>query len=556
MGKKIYQPGESYDYQLTVNQILKTGIKVAPDQEIVYRDKFRYTYRDLYERVHMLADALTGLGVKKGDKVAVFDFDSHRYLECFFAIPMMGAVILTMNFRLSPEQIVYILNHAGAKVIIVNSELVPIVAAIKDKISTLKKIVIIREDTLQSELPVKADSWYDEMLENASPDYDFEDIDENTAASLFYTTGTTGMPKGVHFTHRQLFLHVVGVMTTLGAYQTNGRLRSNDVYMPLTPMFHVHAWGVPYVATILGVKQVYPGKYEPAMLMKLLANEKVTFSHCVPTVIQMLVNNPAAKMFDLSKWKVVIGGSRLPKGLAKAAMDLGIDIYAAYGMSEACPMISISHLKENMLGWDADRQLDYRIKAGIPGFMVDVEIHDQNGKHIAKGNGDQTGEVVFRTPWLTHSYYNEPEKTKELWKEGWLHSGDVGYLDCDGYLNITDRLKDVIKTGGEWVASTDLENLLSQHVAVVESAAIGIPDSKWGERPYMAVTIKPEYRDKVTPESLKQFMIEASKGGTIPKYGIPDLFEFWDEIPKTSVGKLDKKKIRSIVKDKMMKIAV
>ncbi len=543
MAQKVYQLGENYQYPLILKQLLKTPLIYSPNQEIVYRDKLRYTYKDLNRRIHQLANGLSGLGIGFGDTVAMFDYDSNRYLECFFGVPMMGAVLQTVNWRLSGEQIVYTINHAEAKIIIINSDFLPILETIREKLTTVRKIVVIAEDGGVPQSKVSFDCVYEDMLAKASAEYDFPDLDENTKATTFYTTGTTGDPKGVYFTHRQLVLHTLSVGVAIGGYETIGRFRSNDVYLPITPMFHVHAWGVPYLATLLGVKQVYPGKYEPPMLLKLIKTENVTFSHCVPTILQMLLTSPAVKDVDLSKWKVIIGGARLSKGLAKMAKDIGIEIYTGYGMSETCPIISLATLKPEMFDWDDDKKLDIVIKTGMPIPLVDIMTADADDKPLPH-DGVSTGEVLLRAPWLTQGYFKSPDKTKDLWQNGWLHTGDVGYIDPAGYLQITDRIKDVIKSGGEWVSSLDLENLISQHQAVLESAAIGIPDEKWGERPLMLVVLKPEFKDKTTPDDLKQFMKNAADQGKLPKYGVPDRYEIVDFIPKTSVGKLDKKVLR------------
>jgi fatty-acyl-CoA synthase len=315
--------------------------------------------------------------------------------------------------------------------------------------------------------------------------------------------------------------------------------------MPLTPMFHVHAWGFPYVATMMGVKQVYPGKYEPPILLKLILTEKVTFSHCVPTIIQMLVASPAVKNLDLSKWKVVIGGSRLPKGLALSAMQLGIQIYAGYGMSETCPLIAIANLKPSMLNWEKEKQVDKLVCTGISVPLVYSKIVDPAGKDLPH-DGEATGELVLRAPWLTPAYFNDKERSKDLWVDGWMHTGDVAYIDKEGYIQITDRTKDVIKTGGEWISSLELENLISQHEAVLEAAAIGIPDPKWGERPELIIVLRPDFKGKVTAEDVRKYMADFAAKGKIPKYGVPDKILFVDEIPKTSVGKINKIQLRKI----------
>jgi len=543
MTEKIYQPGESYSYPLIIKKLLNDSLIKSPEREIVYADKLRYTYRDLNQRIGKLANGLTELGAAAGDTIAVFDYDSHRYLECFFAIPMIGAVLQTVNWRLSAEQIAYTINHAEAKMIIINGDFLPILEEIYNKLETVKTVVVIAEKGASPDTKIGPAAEFESLMQSASGSFDFPDLDENTKATTFYTTGTTGNPKGVYFTHRQLVLHTLAVAVECGAFHTTGRFRSNDVYMPLTPMFHVHAWGFPYVATLLGAKQIYPGQYEPQKLLNLIQTEKVTFSHCVPTILQMLLTCPGVKDADLSSWKVIIGGARLPKGLAKAARDLGIEINAGYGMSETGPVMTAATPKEDMLDWQADRLLDITIKTGKPIPLAEVEVVDSAG-NILPHDGVSTGEVVMRSPWLTRSYFKAQDKTKELWRNGWLHSGDVGYIGEDGYLQITDRIKDVIKSGGEWVSSLDLENLLSQHEAVLESAAIGMPDEKWGERPLMIVTLKPEFQGKVSEEELKAFMKKGSEEGKLPKYGVPGRYLFTDGIPKTSVGKLDKKLLR------------
>jgi fatty-acyl-CoA synthase len=545
MAEKKYQPGEWYNYQLLIKHILETPLLFAPDQQIIYRDKVRLTYRAFNERVHRLANALKLLGVKTGDTVCVFDYDSHRYLECFFAIPMMGAVLHTQNWRLSPEQLLYTMNHAEDDVVLIHADFLPLLETIQDKLTTVKKIILITDDDKKPETKVRIDMEYEEMLQGTAPSYDFPDLDEKTRATTFYTTGTTGLPKGVYFSHRQLVLHTLSGLIGLSAYESPGRFRSNDVYMPITPMFHVHAWGIPYAATMLGVKQVYPGKYEPEMLLKLILTEKVTFSHCVPTIIHMLVTSPAAKKLDLSKWKVVIGGARLPKGLAKAAEGLGIQVFSGYGMSETCPIISLANLKPYMLDWNEDKQIDKQIMTGLPVPLVYTKVVDSSGKELPH-NGQSTGELILRAPWLTESYFKDPERTKDLWQNGWLHTGDVAFIDPAGYIQITDRTKDVIKTGGEWISSLELENLISQHEAVSEAAAIGIPDNKWGERPLLIVVLRPEYRDKVSEEDLHKFMTKFAKAGKIPKYGVPDRYQIVDAIPKTSVGKINKIQLRKL----------
>ncbi len=543
--KKIPRTQSAYSFPLLIKNFLKFPLTYNPDQEIVYRDKFRYTYRDFGKRVHKLANMLKSMGIKEGDVVGVMDWDSHRYLECFFAVPMMGAVLHTINIRLSPEQLVYTINHAEDDVILVNSDFLPMLESVKDQIKTVKKFILLTDET---EIPTTSLDFageYEDLVKNQSEEYDFPEFDEDTMATTFYTTGTTGLPKGVYYSHRQIVLHTYGLMSALCTMGYGIRVDNSDVYMPLTPMFHVHAWGMPYMFTWICAKQVYPGRYEPEMILKLVHQEKVTFSHCVPTILHMLVTSPVIKQINLSNWKVVIGGSALPQGLCKEALKYNINPVTAYGMSETCPIITAVLLKPHMVDWDIDKQVPIRCKTGIPIPNVLLEVVDPMGTPQPH-DGKSTGEVVVRAPWLTQGYLKDPEKSEQLWEGGWLHTGDIGYIDEEGYLKITDRLKDVIKTGGEWISSLELEDILSQHEAVSEVAVIGVPDEKWGERPLALVVLHEEFKGKVSEDELKEHFKKYVEDGTIPKYGIPDKIEIVDQIPKTSVGKINKKEIRKM----------
>ncbi|MBU0991815.1 MAG: fatty acid--CoA ligase [Proteobacteria bacterium] len=542
--KKIVHTPSAYQYPLLIKNLLSTPLIYSPDKEIVYRDKSRYTYKTLYKRICQLANTLKNLGVKEGDTIGVMDVDSHRYLECFFAIPMIGAVLHTIHIRLTTEQIAYTINHAEDDVIIVNADLLPILESAKNQLKTVKKIILMSDDGNIPQTQIALAGEYENLLGQADGHYDFPDFDEEAMATAFYTSGTTGNPKGVYYSHRQLVLHTYGLMAALTAYKAQASFNSEDVYMPLTPMFHVHAWGVPYLATLLGTKQVYPGRYEPEMILKLIVKEKVTLSHCVPTIMHMLVNSPAMDKIDLSGWKVIIGGSALSKGLCKAAMNKNINLYTAYGMSETCPLLTAALLKPHMLDWDIDKQVDVRCKTGLPAPMVTINIVDPDG-HSIPHDGKSTGEIVARAPWLTQGYLKEPEKSEELWKNGVLHTGDIGYIDKEGYLQITDRLKDVIKSGGEWISSLELEDIISQHPAVSEAAVIGVHDEKWGERPCAHIILKEDAKGKVTVDDIKSFIMKQVEKGNLPKYGVPGTIIFVDVIPKTGVGKINKKHIRS-----------
>ncbi len=534
----------AYNYPLLLKGILESGVRFVPEQEIIYRDQFKYTYAEMYQRVLRLGAALQNLGVGKGSTVGIIEWDSYRYLEMYFGVPGIGAIMHTINPLLSPADLVYTMLHAEDEVLIFHEDFLPLVEKIRPQLGTVKHYIIISDKAAPPETAF-AETDYESLLRAATPLAELPDFDENTQATLSYTTGTTGKPKGVYFTHRQLVLHTLVEGTSFGALTDFGGITKNDVYMPLTPLFHVHAWGVPYTLTMLGLKQVYPGRYDPAMLLKLIVGHKVTISHCVPTILQMITTAPQAKQFDLSNWKVVIGGARLPKGLAKSARDeLGIKLYAGYGMSETAPLLTLAFLKPTMTDLDEDAKLDYRIKTGLPVPLVKLRVVTAEGEEVAH-DGQERGEIQVRSPWLTPSYYKEDEKGKALWEGGWLHTGDVATVDPDGYIQIVDRLKDVIKSGGEWISSLELENLISLHPGVQEVAVIGVPDEKWGERPLAVIVPKPDFAGKLSGDDIAEHLQPYVADGTIIKWAVPERYEFVEAIPKTSVGKIDKKVLRA-----------
>ncbi len=385
---------------------------------------------------------------------------------------------------------------------------------------------------------------YESLLADAAPGFSFPEFDEDTPATLSYTTGTTGDPKGVFFSHRQLVLHTLGAGLGLTAIDDPAGLRADDVYMPLTPMFHVHAWGVPYIATLLGMRQVYPGRYEPQLLLDLITRHRVSFSHCVPTILQMLLNHPASASADLSRLKVIVGGSALSRDLARRAMDRGIRIMGGYGLSETCPIIGVSQIKPEDLHADPEHRLDVLTRSGFPVPMAQAVAVSPEDQFLPPGP-DNTGELVVRAPWLTRAYYRDEERSRELWRSGWLHTGDLAYLDDDGYIRITDRLKDVIKTGGEWISSLELENALGQHPAVKEVAVVGIADSKWGDRPHAEVVLREGSENRPSQRDLLQFLHTFIDRGAIHKRAILTGIRFVDAIPKTSVGKVNKRQLRA-----------
>jgi fatty-acyl-CoA synthase len=537
------QTPSAYSFPLLIKGLLESGVTRAPEQEIVSSNQNRLTYREFVERVGRLASGLARLGVKRGDTVAIMDWDTHRYLECFFAVPMMGAVLHTVNVRLSAEQILYTINHAEDDVILINSELLPLLQQIWDRVDAGKKLVLLSNDgmpTPTAQTLLFFDAEYEALLAASGPWCDFPDFDENTRATTFYTTGTTGQPKGVYFSHRQLVLHTLSARAAVAA-MGQGFFKDEDVYMPITPMFHVHAWGFPYIATMLGVKQVYCGRYAADSVVALFQREKVTISHCVPTILRMLLDSAKAKGIPLSGWKMLIGGAILPQALAREALELGVDIYAGYGMSETCPILTLSGLMAKMNSWAFERQVEMRCRAGRPLPLTQLRIVDGEMNDLSH-DGKTSGELVVRAPWLTQGYLKDPKGSEKLWAGGWLHTGDVATIDTDGYVKITDRLKDMIRSGCEWISSLQIEDLILRHPAVAEAAVIGVPDPKWMERPLGLLVAKP--CQEVSEEQIRAHLQGFVEKGIITSYSVPDRIVFVEALPKTSVGKLDKKVLR------------
>ncbi|MBL6752293.1 MAG: fatty acid--CoA ligase [Nevskia sp.] len=540
----IERTPSAYDFPLLIKQLLVPALARVSPNEIVYAERVRYGYPELNRRIAQLANVLVGAGAAPGKTVAVMDWDSHRYFESYFAIPSLGCVMQTVNVRLSPEQILYTLNHARAEIILVNTDFLPVLESIFDKLETARRFILIDEagEAPRSRIPFAGE--YEQLMAQAPRAYEFPDFDENTRATIFYTSGTTGLPKGVYYSHRQMVLHALGVLATFGTAPTQGRVHSDDVYMPITPMFHAHAWGWPYAATLLGMKQVFPGRYTPELLLRLIVKEKVTFSHCVTTLLHMVLTHPDSAKVDWRGIKMLIGGGALPSGLAAMAMERGIDVFTGYGMSETGPLQILNQLTRDELQADPARQVGMRVRAGRPVLLCDVRTVDENMNFLPR-DGKSVGEVVFRSPWVTQGYFKNPEASEQLWRGGWMHSNDLGFFNADGNLQICDRMKDVIKTGGEWVSSLELESLISKHPGVSEVAVIAMADAKWGERPVALVVPKPEQRASIDAESVRAHLRTFADSGAISKYAVPDKVIFVESLEKTSVGKLDKKVLRT-----------
>jgi len=504
---------DAYAYPLLLRHFL-ANVAEQTSAEIVSAGH-RFDYKTFAERVTRLAALLDRIGVRAGDTVAVMDWDSHRYLECYFAIPMMGAVLQTVNVRLSPAQIAYTLRDSGASVLLLNTDFDALWHELRAEVPDVRQTIRLADEA--------APETYEALIEATDPVFAFEDFDENAIATTFHTTGTTGDPKQVFFSHRQIVLHTLAFAAALGAQPTGQGVSRSSVYMPITPMFHVHAWGMPFVMTMLGVKQVYPGRYEPARLLALKAREGVTFSHCVPTILRMLLDAAEPDSGSLAPWTMILGGSALPLSLAEEAAQAGITTLVGFGMSETAPLVSLARS-------EADDLQDL-VRAGFRVPLMQIRM-DEAG----------TGELRLRAPWLTQGYGTQAA-SDALWEGGWLHTGDVAALDDDGSLRIVDRLKDVIKTGGEWVSSIEIEELLMAEPSVCEAAVVGIPDSKWGERPVAFVVASPG-GVVPSPQRLRDGLAAFAASGRISRYAVPDRLVVVDELPRTSVGKVDKKQLR------------
>lgn len=524
-------------YSLTLLSMLVRAETLFPKKEVVSRASgqlFRYTYKDFAERTRRLSSALQALGAKRGDRIATFAWNDHRHLEAYFAIPCMGAVLHTVNIRLPDEHIVYILNHAEDTFLLVDETLLPIIERIGSKLRTVKGFIVM---TNQESLPATSLQpvySYERLLADGNAWYEFPtDIHESAPAGMCFTSATTGNPKGVIYTHRAIYLHSI----SLGLADTFG-LSERDTVMPIVPMFHVNAWGLPFASVWFGSRQVLPGAAPtPEILLNLIADEKVTFSGGVPTVWIAVLKVLEQKSFDLSHVRAfVCGGSAAPRNIIeKFEYHYGIPFYHAYGMTETSPMVTCVRIKSNLADVSKDKLLDIRSTQGLPVPGIEMKIVGANGE-IA-WDGKEMGELLLRGPWIAEEYYKD-ERTKEAFQGGWLHTGDIVVINDEGYVKLVDRTKDLIKSGGEWISSVDLENELMAHPAVFEACVIGIPHDKWGERPLACVVLKDGYQPSGKDELL-QFLNER-----VVKWWLPDDILFLPAIPKTSVGKFLKRSLR------------
>ncbi|PID04020.1 fatty-acid--CoA ligase [Sporosarcina sp. P2] len=501
----------------------------------------RFTYREWAKRTRKLSNALTQLGMEHGTKVGTFAWNHHRHLEAYFAVPCTGAILHMINIRLSPEHIMYIINHAEDEILLVDEEFFPHLEKMAPMLKTVKHFVVMGDSKDIPETTLENVHSYEALVENASDEYEYpEDLDENTPAGLCYTSATTGQPKGVIYTHRGLVLHsyALGLADSMA-------LCERDIAMSVVPMFHANAWGVPFAAVFFGTTQVLPGPgFNPTVLLDLIESEKVTITAGVPTIWLAVLRVLEQKPRDISSLRVIVcGGSASPKGLIKTFEEkYKIPFVIGYGMTETSPLVSLSVLTSSMDNLTIDERIDIRSLQGLVMPGLDIRVVNEDGE--VPWDGQTMGELIVRGPWIASEYYKD-ERTEEAFKDGWLYTGDIAVMTEDGYLKLTDRTKDLIKSGGEWISSVDLENALMSHHDVYEAAVIAVPHEKWMERPLACVVLN----ENVAESDAKVQELKDSLKGQFASWWIPDEVLFVKEIPKTSVGKFLKAALRDQLKD-------
>jgi fatty-acyl-CoA synthase len=522
-------------YQLTLPAILRRAEQLHGYREIVTRrpDKslHRHTFADFASRSKKLAVALKKLGLEDGDRVGTLGWNTYQHLEAYFGVPCSGAVLHTLNPRLHEDDLSYIANHAEDRVMLVDETLVPVFQKFREK-TNIEHAVVVTEG---GEIPDGMISYEDLLADADGADFEYPEFDERRAAAMCYTSGTTGRPKGALYSHRSTVLH--SMMVSMG---NTFALSERDCVLPVVPMFHVNAWGLPYASVLVGAKLMMPGPHlDPASLLEDFEQEGVTFTAGVPTVflavLQALDAEP--KKYDLSKLRsMVIGGSAVPKGVVEAFGERhGIDVVHAWGMTEMSPIGSVAHLTTEMRKLPEEEQLEYKAKQGYPVPFVEVRARGDEG--FAPWDGESLGELEVRGPWVASSYYEAPEGADKFTDDGWFKTGDIVTIDGFGFIKIADRSKDLIKSGGEWISSVDLENALMAHPAVSQAAVIAIPHERWDERPLAAVVLK-------EGESATEEDLHAHLEKDFAKFWLPDAYEFVESIPMTATGKFQKLKLR------------
>jgi fatty-acyl-CoA synthase len=540
------------DYPLNVINIIRHGARNFEKQEIACRrgDRmFRYTYADAYGRMMRLAGALEGLGIRVGDRIGVLDWNSFRNYEMYFGIPGYGAVMLLMNLRLAPQDLAYVVNHAETKLVFVDESLLPIAEAIAPRCGTVRGYVVLTDKSLEEiETGLKPLYSYEDLLKESGEEYAWPCLDERSACSACYTTGTTGRPKGVYYSHRSTYLHAMAVSNNL-------QLSHRDCFFQLVPMFHAMGWGGAYFSTLVGAKYVLPGMYNLERLDELaeiMVQEKVSASAGAPALLMPMLEyiKKLDAMPDFSNARLLCGATEPPLSMMKEFRDLtGAEIIHAYGATETSPLTSINRLKPWLeASLEEGEKWDLRRKQGYVVTGLDVSILDPGGNEVPR-DGRTAGEFCIRGPWITGSYYNPEGMISQFSEEGYWRSGDAGTMDAEGYLKITDRVKDIIKSGGEWISSVDMENAIVAHPAVLEATVIGVRHPKWEERPLALVVLREEYRGKLTQEEIRDHLQKS-----FAKWQLPDEVLFVDDFDKTSVGKTDKKVLREKYREVYVKV--
>ncbi|MFC9786578.1 long-chain fatty acid--CoA ligase [Rhodococcus sp. NPDC127528] len=526
------------DAPLSIAQILRHGATVHGDAEVVtWTDQGprRESYAEVGRRTAALAHALRGLGVTGDQRVATFMWNNAEHLEVYLAVPAMGAVLHTLNIRLFPEQLVHVANHAEDHVVIVDPTLIPLLAAQLPQLTTVKHVIVTGKDTagLQAPAGVQVHS-YEELLAGQPQEFDWPEVDERSAAAMCYTSGTTGDPKGVVYSHRSIYLHSMQVCMSDGP-----NLRQGDRALAVVPQFHAMSWGLPYAAFMIGASLIMPDRFlQPAALAEIIAAEKPTMAAAVPTIWQGLHLHLEQHPQDISGMKeVLIGGSAVPPALMRAFEEQHqVTVLHAWGMTETSPLGSVARPPAGVTG---DERWAYRSTQGRFPASVQARLVDDEGA-VVPHDGTSIGELEVRGPWITGSYYGVDAADK--FDDGWLRTGDVGTITPDGFLTLTDRSKDIIKSGGEWISSVDLENAVMGHPSVAEAAVIGVPDEKWDERPLVAVVLREG--SGTTIADLRDFLADK-----VAKWQLPENWALIEEVPKTSVGKFDKKRLRATFQD-------
>ena len=530
--------GTMMNYPLTLTHILERAGRVFPEQEIVSRlpdrSLHRCTWADVHRRARLLAEALQKAGLQRGDRVATLMWNHYAHVEAYLGIPASGGVMHTLNLRLAPREIAYIANHGGGRFLIVDNALLPLYEQIRES-TRFERVFVVPLG--HPEVPEGTEN-YENFLSTASGDFQYPQLEENEAASLCYTSGTTGVPKGVAYTHRSVFLHTL-LLTTAD----NFAVSHSDVVAPVVSMFHVNGWGFPYAAAMVGCKLVLPGPFLDAEnLLELFEKEKTTIAAGVPTIwlnlVDCLEKHPGR--WKLPPMRVIIGGAAPPPALIRKLEHHGLKVQQGWGLTESSPQATTNQIKAHMRDCLAERKLEVQAMAGIPVPLVDMRVIHESGE--VPRDGRTIGEVQLRGPWVAASYYELPEEKDKWTEDGWLRTGDVGTVDPHGYLAIVDRTKDLIKSGGEWISSVDLENALVAHPDVREAAVIAVPHPTWQERP--VAVIVPREGSETSAENLREFL-----AGKFAKWQLPDAFIFVDQLPHTSTGKLLKAELRRRYRD-------